>query len=314
MKGKNILLSIFLVTILLTLVVAENNSSTDLQKFYNNAQCKVDFYSSVITSMNSLVASDAVNSAYTTIQSDLSQIQNYSYSGDRAALRQFKNTFESDNSALKTAISDWKKENVKNLSKVEKLDLLSQFNQLRTTYDACYVSSLKDFGNGRINYFNNNLEVYQKKIDALSAKGVDVSSLNNIITDAQTQIIAPLQTIIDSATTADSLNQAVKQYCLFDGCTNGINFHLTAKFEIAKLQIALNAMTAADISQDKTDQLYKDITNANMVLAQVGTKVYDSSQKKNIWNLIKDGQSIVKSILNTSKSTQPENMTVNLTQ
>jgi hypothetical protein len=159
------------------------------------------------------------------------------------------------------------------------------------------MTNLEDFANGRINNFKNSLDVYQKKISVLSAKGVDVSSLNQIISDANTQIIAPLQSAISSAGDASSLNQAIKKYCLFDGCVNGTNFHLAAKFETAKLQIALNKIN----SSSEATQLQTDLTNAKNILTQVGTSQYTSDQNKNLWNAISNGYKVIKSILNSNK-------------
>jgi hypothetical protein len=141
-----------------------------------------------------------------------------------------------------------------------------------------------------------------RSIDALSAKGIDVSSLNKIISDATAQIITPLQNAVSSANDATSINNAIKGYCLFDGCANGINFHLAAKFEIAKLQIAFNKINSnQNVSQTSITQLQTDITTASGILTQVGTGQYSQDQNTGLWNAIKDAYNVIKTILNSNK-------------
>lgn len=325
MRVKNILLCLFVSMILITLIVAEDSNSTvnntvELQKVYNNFKCATDFYSGVISSMNSLNSSNnssnSLNSSLTQMQNDVDQIQTYANEGNRNSLNQYvKNNFQPDHSTIKNTISGWRTANVRNLTKDQRSTLLSQYNQLKANYDTCYLNSIKDFANGRINYFNNVLNVYQKKIDALSAKGADVSSLNQIISNAKTQIIDPLQAAINSATNASSINQVVKEYCMFDGCANGTNFHLAAKFEVAKLQIALNTISSnTNLSQNsKITQLQNDITDANSVLSQVGTNAYTSSQDIQLWNDINDAYKVIRLILSSTSNAKLNNTSTNTT-
>ena len=312
MKRLNGLIFGILFLSLITFASATNlNNTLTLQKFSNNLKCRVDFYSGVINEMNSLQPSDSLNQTTAKLQSDLNQIQTYANSGDANSLQQYvKANFESDNSMIKDAVTNWRQANVKNFTRNQRQGLLSDYNSLKSTFDTCQLNSLKDFANSRISSFQNAIVDYQKRIDALSAKGIDVSSLNQIISDATSQIITPLQSAISSADDATSINQAIRSYCLFDGCANGTNFHLAAKFEVAKLQIALNtANSNPNVSQTSITQLQTDITTASGILTQVGTSQYTQTQNTNLWNAIKDAYSTIKSILNSNKLPPAENNT-----
>jgi hypothetical protein len=312
MKRLNGLVFGILFLSLITFASASNlNNTIELQKVYSNLKCRADFYSGVINSMNSMQPSDSLNQTSTQLQSDLNQVQTYANSGDRTSLQQYvKSNFESDNSMIKNAITSWRQANVKNFTRDQKQSLLANYNSLKSTFDTCQINSLKDFANARISSFQNSISSYQTKISAYSAKGVDVSSLNQIISDATAQIITPLQNAVSSANDATSINNAIKGYCLFDGCANGINFHLAAKFEIAKLQIAFNKINSnQNVSQTSITQLQTDITTASGILTQVGTGQYTSQQSTNLWNAINDGYSTIKSILNSNKLSTAGNST-----
>ena len=271
--------------------------STELQRFYNIAKAEVDFYSAVVNSMTALVPSDTLTADITKLQSDLVQIQAYASSGDRNSTKQFvQTTFETDRNTMKQDILAWRRTNYKSLTLEQKQALKASFEQSRSDFESSRLAAYKNFAYGRLYYFDNALVIYQNRISVLKANGLDVSSLNQLLADAKTTIVDPLQAAINSATNASSLNQAIKQYALFDGSQAGINFHLASKFNIALLQIALDKLTATSgILQASITQLQNDINTANSVLSSVGTKQYTANQKTQIWNAIKDGFNAIRS-------------------
>ncbi len=341
MRMKNFLLIFFLGMFLITLAVAQSNSANvndtaELQQFYSSVKCATDFYSGVIGSMNSFTPSNlssypgpyssgssnysnSLNFSLAKLQGDLGQIQTYANSGDRNSLRQYvQNNFESDHSMIKSSISNWRTANVRGLTPSQRSNLLSQYNQLKTSYDTCYMSSLVALANARVASFENELSSYQNQINSLSAKGIDVSSLNQVISAATTQLITPFQNATNSANDSASLKQVISGYCLFDGCANGINFHLAAKFEVAKLQIAVDKINSNsnNISQDKeaqVTQLQADVTDASSVLAQVGTNAYTSAQNTQLWNDINVAYNLIRSILSAKPNPNLNNTATNTT-
>jgi hypothetical protein len=316
-------LAIFLIVILTASIFADDSnnstlasvtkpaSTTELQKFYDIANAQVSFYSTVANSMISLVPSDALTADIAKLQADVTQIQTYVTAADRDSLTQFvKGTFQPDINTIKQDILAWRQANYKTLTAQQKISLLSGFVKSKSDFQTNQLNAYKDFADGRINYFNNVISVYQKRIDSLSAKGLDVSSLTQLLSDAQATIITPLQEAVNSAANASSLNQDVKQYALFDGSQGGINFHLAAKFNVAELQIALNKLSSTTgVSQTSITQLQNDINTANAALTAVGTDKYTAAQESQIWNAIKDGWSAVKSASNSISNSKVNSTT-----
>lgn len=276
-------------------------STTELQRFYDIAKSEVDFYSNVANSMVASVPSDTLTADLTKLQNDLTQIQTYVTAADRTSLQQFvQSTFQPDMKTTNQDILSWRQANFKNLSVSARTSLKNGFTQSRSDFQASRLTAYKNFANGRIDYFNNVITQYQNRINNLQSKGLDVSALTQLLSDAQTQIITPLQTAISSATDPNSLNQAVKQYAIFDGAQNGTNFHLAAKFNVDELQIALTKLTSTTgVSQTSITQLQTDITTANSVLTAVGINQYSSTQQSQLWNALKDGWNTVKSATST---------------
>ncbi len=271
---------------------------TELQRFYNIAKAEVDFYSEVVASMTALVASETLTADVAKLQADLTQIQTYANSKEREQLGQFvKATFEPDLSAMRRDILSWRRTNFKSLTSEQKTSLIASFNQSRSDFMASRLTAYKNFAYGRIYYFESVLAVYQNRITSLKSRGLNVSSLNQLIADAKTAVLDPIQNEINSAKDASSLNEAIKQYALFDGSQTGVNFHLASKFNVAILQIALIKLTSVSgVSQTSLKQLQDDINTANSVLSSIGTKQYTINQKKQIWDAIKDGFNVVKSV------------------
>ena len=319
--GYIFFLSIFLIVVLTVPVFAEDvtgevvevgpatssTTSTELQRFYIIAKAEVDFYSSVVSSMTSLVSSDKLTNDVAKLQADLTQIQTYASSGDRISLEKFvQDTFEPDLNTIKQDILAWRRTNYKSLTTEQKTSLKTSFNKSVSDFQAGRLAAYKNFAWGRIYYFENVLAIYQNRINNLKSRGLNVSSLNLLLADAKKTIVDPVQAVINSAKDASSLNQAIKEYSLFDGSQNGINFHLAAKFNVALLQISLDKLkTISGISQTSITKLQSDINTANSALSSVGTKQYTTSQKNQIWNAIKDGFNVVRSATTEIESATP---------
>jgi hypothetical protein len=317
----SLFLGILLIVILTSSIFADDTNSTiasatktqstvELQRVYDIASAEVTFYSTVANSMTALVPSDTLTADIAKLQSDLTQMQTYVTAADRTSLMQFvKSTFQPDLNTIKQDVVSWRQSNFKNITAQQKISLVSDFTQTKTTFQANQLTTYKNFANGRIDYFNSVISAYQSRINTLQAKGLDVSSLTQLLSDAQSTIITPLQNAINSATTPAEINQAVKGYAIFDGSQGGINFHLAAKFNVAELQMALDKLTSAGVSQSSITQLQNDISTANTALTAVGTSQYTSSQQTQIWNAIQDGWSTIKAASKAVSITQVNSTT-----
>jgi len=274
------------------------NQGRQLEFALGNVKCMNDFTTTYLNDLIAVDPSDTLSVDLTKLQSDLTQMQTYESNNDSDSLRNFiKNNYDPD---LKTARQDaniWIKSNWRNTTMEKRSDLKNNHKDLKSTFDSCHFTSLKDYGTGRINAFTSILNEYQTKADALKAKGIDTTTLNQLIIDAKSQIITPMQNALDSSNDSATAKQALQNYCLYDGCKTGTNFHFQAKWEITKLDIAfsrINNNENATQVQDKITQLQTDITNAKSGLSSVGTKKYTDAQNKQIWDNIKEANQLVK--------------------
>jgi len=282
-------------------IAAENKThdyTQELQRHWSNLKCKIDFSSGVINSMNSLAPLEVLSQSIARMQADLAQLQVLAASNDREGFKNYiKTTYDDNLKTARSAVKTWRATNNKNLNATQKASLKTSYKDLKDAYESCHFASIRESGIGRINSFNNILEVYQKKTNKLSEKGFDVTSLNAIIQDAKTQIIGPFQQALNSANDSKGIGSLMQKYCLFDGCKNGINFHLAAKFEIAKLEIITNKIKEnSNVSVEKITQLINYINIANSALNEVGTAHYTQEQKKNIWDNIKSVHELLREI------------------
>jgi hypothetical protein len=134
-------------------------------------------------------------------------------------------------------------------------------------------------------------------MDKLSAKGVDVSGMQNVVSGARSAVIIPLQSAVASGN-ADSVKAELKNKCLGNGAP--YSYHFWAKKDIAgtsaiSARIADNA-TAAGLGDQLADVNAK-IAAAQSTLDSAGTNPYTVEQRDNIWNNLKAAAEGLKNII-----------------
>jgi hypothetical protein len=303
---RNSLILLFLVSIILLqgLVLADSGnsalSSLQLQNAAKIAECKTTMINDVIKSLGSMTSSSTLAGYSSQLSKDLSQLQAYAGAGSKDSFKNYlKNNYDSDYKTAKEAIQTLRKNPGKNISAADRASLKSSYGLALQTFQGCQKDSLKSYSDGRVTSFNSQLDAYQKKADYLKSKGADTSSLDKIVQDAKDQIITPLQTDLGAATTREEIELALKSYCLFNGCQNGTNFHLAAKFSIAELNIVVTRISNTTWANNFTTQLSQvnsDISAANDALTSVGTDKYLDDQEQAVWNNIKSARDLLKQI------------------
>lgn len=297
-----LLVSIFLMQAVFVLSASDNSTlgSAELQAAASNVVCRTAMINSVISSISPLAGGSSLSDYSAKLSSDLSQLQSYASSGDKDSFKSYlSGSYDSDYIAAKGAIQDWRKTPGKNVSAADRKNLMNAYSSALQTFQSCHKDSLKIYGDGRVTSFTSQLDSYQKKADDLKAKGVDTSALNKIIQDARAQIVTPLQTALSAATDGNQIETALKGYCLFDGCKDGANFHLAAKFAIGELNIAVARVSNATWAGNFTSQIAQvnsDISAANSALISVGTNKYLPDQEKTVWDSIKAARDALKQI------------------
>ncbi|MEK6892670.1 MAG: hypothetical protein AABX07_00535 [Nanoarchaeota archaeon] len=246
-------LIIVLALFLVPLVFAEDAKGNAISAASTALKCKTDFFIDVLNSMTINITSAENLTQYSTkLQDDLKQIE-IIIAQNNSTLKTFiKTTYEPDLKSAREAVNNWRRDN-KNLTKEQKTELKRNYAEIEKTFNGCQLTALKEMANKRIDEFNKHLTRYQNVTDKLLAKGVNVSAMQKVIDDARLQIIAPLQAEIANKTSEKDVKSALKKYCLYNGCRDGINYHLAQRFEIAKLDA-----TSKFLKQDKNASRFGD--------------------------------------------------------
>ena len=269
-----------------------------------HVQCKMTFSTGIVGLLqsNSPSASSISTSA---LQADVQKLQTDASNGDVTSFRGDVATFDSDLQSLNGAIKSWRGESGKNLTNSSRQTIKSGDTQLRTTLETCTDNALKTFADEKLLGYNTDLADMQAKIANLSAKGVDTSALSSLVSDAQSTIVSPFQSAINSATNASQLRDAIEQYCLYDGCKSGTNFHLAAKWDIAKtsaVESYLQSKPNAGNFTSQFSQVTSDVSQSQSALSSVGTSAYGPGQSDSVFNPLKDASDVLKQIASGMRS------------
>ena len=154
----------------------------------------------------------------------------------------------------------------------------------------------------KVDAYNQILANYQQKVANISTKVNGTSSLTQILSDANSTIVQPLQAAINSANDSRSLRDAFRSYCLFNGCVNGTNFHLAAKFNLERLRLILTYIKAPPPYSNQTDKITQAqnfIDAASSALAITGSSTYALWEGDGVWSNEIAAGNVMKSILTT---------------
>lgn len=173
-----------------------------------------------------------------------------------------------------------------NMTLRQKLALGSYFSSLVPTYENCVTLPLENLSSAKLAFYNASVVHFNAQISNLSANGVNTTNMSIILQGGESQIIQPFQQSIQGNTNPTGLWNALNQYCLYDGCPLGTNYHLDAKINIAKLY-ALTAKLRT-VSNDTVDlnNSQSSLNLASSELANVGTSQYSANQAVQIWTNI----------------------------
>jgi hypothetical protein len=172
-----------------------------------------------------------------------------------------------------------------NLSANTTLQIRAGYNNAIAAYRTCNVNAAKAYALQKLSLFNQSIEKYQNESDEMASDGINASSLNQLLQSAGSQIVQPLSSAISKADdNASQISTALAEYCLFDGCRNGTNFHLAAHYELQKLQLELTYLQSAkNLSASSTAAAQAFLNNASSVLQAADSKAYAGSQSPEIF-------------------------------
>jgi hypothetical protein len=268
----------------------------------DNAVCKSQFMVGVLDSMvQNMNDSGNLSSDVSLLQSDVTALQGYSDSGDVEGFRTYMvGTFSPH---MRQARLDILSQRGPGMGLQMRARLRSDYDSLRSTYDSCNADSLQRFGSAKLQAYEMAMDRAQSQIGNLSAKGLDTTGLSALKDGAESDVIDPLKSALDSATTGDEVRQALSQYCLFNGCPDGLNYHFAERFSQEKLQAILDFVkpTADENGVDVSDA-QSELDSAYSILTSAGTSQYSSGQGSDIARHLNAAADGLKSAISTLRS------------
>jgi hypothetical protein len=153
--------------------------------------------------------------------------------------------------------------------------LRSAYSNLSAEYQTCRLQALENLAHRRIAYFNDSIAEYGGEAGRLSGQGLNANAMDSLLQGASAQIVGQLSASVAQATNASQISAALGQYCLFDGCSGGTNFHLAARFELDRLTSEMDYLSGKNASVGSA-QAY--LSNASSMLQTVGSAAYEGGQ------------------------------------
>ncbi len=302
MDLKNAVLIALLLAVPLVSADSGNLSSQYLSASAQQVKCKTDFMVGVLNSITSTVTNAGSLSAYASaLQSDDAQLQTYADGGQVESYRQYlQGTYDPELKSAREAIVQWRMSDGRNTTVSERQTIRSDYASLRSSFDSCELTAVKDYADAKVTGYTAILAEYQDKASNLSAKGIDTSNLTSLISEARSTIVTPLQSALDSANDSKGVADAIRSYCLYNGCKNGTNFHFAAKWDIAKLTAIESQVQSKPAAANFTAQLGQvtsDLGSASAMLQGIGTSDYQPGQQAQVWDPIKDAASVLTQVI-----------------
>ncbi len=302
MEFKHAVLIALLLAVPLVSADSGNLTSQYLSASAQQVKCKTDFMVGVINSITSTVSNAGSLSPYASaLQSDESQLQSYASSGDADSYRTYlQGTYDPEVKSARDAIVQWRLSDGRNTTAAERLTIRSDYTSLRSAFDSCELSAVKDYADAKVNGYQAILADFQRKASDLSAKGIDTSNLTALISGAQSEIVDPLQSAISAANDSKGVETAIRSYCLYNGCKDGTNYHLAAKWNVDKLMAIESYVQSKPASANYTSQLGQvssDLSSADAMLQGIGTSDYQPGQQAQVWDPIKDAAKVLTQVI-----------------
>ena len=258
----------------------------------------VGFANSTISSVPNL--SSSLNPMIERLQQETSQLQGYYNQTNFSAFASYvKSSYDPQLSGITSGI----KQGIKaaKLTKNQTAQLRSEYNSEMSNYSSCEFTALKSYDNGRMEIYSNIIASYQQDIIKLDSRGVNTSALSELVQNSDEQIVVPLQIAISQATTPAQLSAAVNQYCLFNACSNGTDYHLAANYQADRLGAIIQKMQTYPnyTSSQYLASAESSLGSATALLGQVGSKPYSSDMDKKIWGDLNQTTANLKSLVGT---------------
>ena len=310
MKFFGLMLISFL--LLASFALADADDAGYLAIRADRISCTVNFHTSVISDIAAKIPQASGLGTWTAkLQNDESQLKTLASGSDHKAFEDFvKDILRQDlkqaDAAVRDARKDFKNYNV---SKEVRQSLKDSFKTDQQTFRDCVRQNDLKVAERRADYYSKALDKRQGQVDKLSKRNISTADLSALISQARATIVTPLENAAKSGDAGQAAS-ALKQYCLWNGCRNGTNFHFAAKFEQARLSALLAKITpianAKGLSSDVT-AVQTQLDASKNALSAVGNSDYGPGQRDQVWNSLKSAAEAFKKLVSDLRNASHEN-------
>jgi hypothetical protein len=169
-----------------------------------------------------------------------------------------------------------------NTTNTVRSQLKNEFSSARGVFINCSAGPVVKIADKKLAFYNNAIAQFNAQISFLSSHNVSTANMTTIVAGAQTQIVTPLQTAVSTGNQTQ-IQAALNQYCMFNGCQNGTNYHLDAKYSIAKLYAIDAKLRALSNNTSDINGSVAALNNASAELGVVGSAQYSNGNGAKIW-------------------------------
>ncbi|MGC8851034.1 MAG: hypothetical protein ACP5O3_02265 [Candidatus Micrarchaeia archaeon] len=271
----------------------------DLKDFRGNAlrarlsylQCRVAF---TVSQLDSIAASDAnatqMTSLKASLENDVAVLAGYAAN---ASVKEFDSYVRSSlaphaREAVR-ALSFFKRSLAGKNNTALRKKLRADFQEAQKAFAACESEKQAAYARNRIDYYRKWANDWSNTVSRLSAKGFDVSQLQAVVDDLQSQVIAPLQAAIESGN-ASEIMAAVQD-------ARNKHLHLWARFEVALIRAHLQQLEPIAEKyrlQEMVGSVNSKVASAS-ALAVPG-RVYAEGEFQEVWSYLKDAADDLKAL------------------
>ncbi|MGI0061503.1 MAG: hypothetical protein ACREBA_03520 [Nitrosotalea sp.] len=231
---------------------------------------------------NSTTTSTLTNTDIPKLGTDFGSMQSDASGNSTVQFKTYMNTYNGDTKATdldaRTAI-------VTEHSKTVNTTLRSDNKQLQSTYQSCLFGVKQQVAQLKAGMFNTHIANAQKRADRLASHGANTAALNQTINTASTGVQA-FEQAVDNAQNSTQLKDALKNFCLYNGCKTPSDQHFAANIAIQADQSKLSVLAGENTTstfQGLVSQAQTDLTNAQTALTQVGSSQYQGNQSSTVW-------------------------------
>lgn len=271
--------------------------------------CRLDFAISFLQQAISSIpgAGQALSPYAQKLQDDKTQIASAASSGSTGAFQTAVSQAQKDMQDANSAIAKQKGTlNRTNATKETMASLKANYEQLRQQLSGCENSAVMAIGSQKLGNYEKSINEWNAHAQNMTQKGLDATGVKNVIASAQPTVDS-LKNAIASGN-ASTVKTALQSNCLGNGCVKGENYHGYAKAQIARVQAVLDKAKAAPggSSSSALSQAQAKIDDANTILSQVGTAVYQEGQVQQIKTDMEGAANLIKEFAQPAKKPTPE--------